>query len=360
MDEGDFEAEHAATRPLVDQLGARVREMRQGGADVFDLVCNVVHARAALREEATDGRVIAERAQQLEPALADPNERRFDPLLLDPRAVLEPSAEETLVRVERAVEILDRETDVMHRARRLHVAIVCERLAATMRASALALVLAAALLTGCGGHSKAAPRNDEASKPPARVLADAKAAATSASSVHVSGSIESNGTPVTVDLTMVRGKGAKGSMTTNGLQFDLLRIGDTAYIHGSDAFWQHYAGAGIAQLLHGRWVEASVRQPRFRSLAPLTSIGLLLGAVSSHHGKLANDGTTTYEGQQVVLIRDTSDNSKLYVAATGKPYPVAITGGRRGQSGTITFDDWNEPVSLSAPKGAIDISQFGL
>ena len=56
--------------------------------------------------------------------------------------------------------------------------------------------------------------------------------------------------------------------------------------------------------------------------------------------------------------RDTSDGSKLYVAATGKPYPVAIVGGKN-QSGTIAFDDWNKSVSLSAPSDAIDIGQFG-
>jgi hypothetical protein len=55
----------------------------------------------------------------------------------------------------------------------------------------------------------------------------------------------------------------------------------------------------------------------------------------------------------------TSDNSKLYVAATGTPYPVAIVGGKKGQSGSITFGDWNKQVSLSAPGGAIDISSLG-
>lgn len=228
-----------------------------------------------------------------------------------------------------------------------------------MRVSALALVLAATLLAGCGGSGKSAKPNGEESRPAVRVLADARAAATAASSSHVSGSIESGGTPITVDLAMASGKGAKGSMSTGGLQFDLVRIGDTAYIHGSDEFWQHFAGAGIAQLLHGKWIKASVVQGRFRSLAPLTSLGLLLAKVASSHGKLVNDGKTTYKGQQVVAIRDTSDGSRLFVAATGKPYPVAITGGRKGESGTIAFGEWNEPVSLSAPKGAIDISRLG-
>ena len=267
--------------------------------------------------------------------------------------------EETLVRVERAVEILDRETDVVHGARRLHGAIVFERLAATMRASALALVLAAALLAGCGSHSKTAKPNGEASKAPERVLADAKAAAAKASSAHVSGSIKSNAGRITLDISTVRGKGAKGSMTTNGLRFDMVRVGDSAYIRGSDEFYKHFAGAAIAQLLHGRWLKASSTDRRFQSILPLTSVGLLLGKVSSNHGKLVNDGKTTYKGADVVAIRDTSDNSKLYVAATGTPYPVAIVGGKQGLSGTVTFGDWDKHVSLSAPSGAIDISKLG-
>jgi hypothetical protein len=236
---------------------------------------------------------------------------------------------------------------------------VFERLAETMRASALALVLTAALLAGCGSSKKASKPNNEASKPAARVLADAKAAATSASSAHVSGHITSTGTPIELDLSTVRGKGAKGSMSTNGLSFDIVRIGDTVYIKGSDAFYKHFAGAGVAQLLHGKWLKASATRGRLRSLAPLTSLGALFAGISAHHGKLANDGKTTYQGTDVVAIRDTSDGSKLYVAATGRPYPVAIVGGRKGDSGAITFDDWNKAVSLSAPSEAMDISNFG-
>jgi hypothetical protein len=359
MDEGDLEPEHPASRRLVDQLRARLGEVREGSTDVVDLVRDVMHSRAALREEAADGRVLGERAQELEPAFPDADGRCLDTLLLDTRALLEPRSEEALVGVERAVEILDGETDVVDGARRLHAAIVCERLAATMRVTALALVLAAALLAGCGSSKKAAKSNGEESKTPNRVLADAKTAATNASSVHVTGSIASGGTPITLDLAMARGKGAKGSMSTNGAEFDLVRIGDTAYIRGSDAFLKQNAGAAAAQLLHGKWLKASITNRRFRSLAPLTSVGLLFAKINSSHGKLVNDGKTTYKGDQVVAIRDTSDGSKLYVAATGKPYPVAIVGAKKGQSGAITFGDWNESVSLTAPKNALDISQFG-
>ena len=228
-----------------------------------------------------------------------------------------------------------------------------------MRALALTLVLATMLAAGCGsGHSSAAKSNGEASKPPIRVLKDAKAAVASASSVHVAGSVVSGGNPITLDLSMVTGKGAKGSLTTQGFAFDLVRLGDTVYIKGSDDFYKHFAGAAVAQLLHGKWLKAT-NNGRLASLAPLTDINALFGKVAANHGKLANDGAKTFKGQKVAAIRDTSDNSKLYVAATGKPYPVAIVGGKKGQSGTITFGDWNESVSLSAPKGAVDISKLG-
>jgi hypothetical protein len=358
MDERNLEAEHPLARRLVDQLGAFVRQVRQRSADVVDLVRDVVHPRAALREEAADRRVVVQRAEQLEPALTHPDRRGLDSLVGHTRAALEPGPEEPLVRVERTVEILDRETDMVHRARRLHRPIVCETLAPPMRAAFLILVVVA-LLVGCGSSSKSAKPNGEVSKPAERVVADAKAAVASASSVHVSGNIVSSGTPITLDVSMATGKGAIGSMTSSGLKFDVVRVGDTAYIKGSDDFYKQYAGAAVAQLLHGKWLKAPITSGRFASLAPLTNINVLFGEVASNHGKLANDGAKTYKGQDTVEIRDTSDNSKLYVAATGNPYPVAIVGGKKGQSGAITFGDWNKSVSLSAPKGAIDISSLG-
>jgi len=173
------------------------------------------------------------------------------------------------------------------------------------------------------------------------------------------GDIKEGQTPITLDLSTVRGKGAKGSMSTNGLGFDLVRIGNTVYVRGSDAFYQHFAGAAAAQLLHDKWLKGSATHGRLESLAPLTSLDGLFAVISSQHGKLTNDGPTTYKGAKVVAIRDTSDGSRLYVAATGRPYPVAILAGGKGRSGAVTFGDWNESVSLSAPSDAIGIDQFG-
>jgi hypothetical protein len=231
-----------------------------------------------------------------------------------------------------------------------------------MRSSLLALVLAVVVLAGCGGGGKpatTASANGEASKSASQVLADAKAAVASASSLHVSGQGQTSGNPIGVDLSLVRGKGGTGSLTINGGKVDVTRIGNTVYIRGSAAFFKNYTGnAAAAQLVGGKWLKGSATAAQLKPLAAFTGPTALFAAIASSHGTLVNKGETTYNGQDVVEIRDVTKSSSLYVAATGKPYPVAVVGGKTGNSGTVTFGDWNASVSLKAPSGALDISQL--
>ena len=78
-----------------------------------------------------------------------------------------------------------------------------------------ALVLLIALLAGCGGgsssSSSASSDNGVAGKSPADILAATKVAADAARTVHVSGSIVSNGSPITLDMNLLAGKGGRDS-----------------------------------------------------------------------------------------------------------------------------------------------------
>jgi hypothetical protein len=224
------------------------------------------------------------------------------------------------------------------------------------------LVVATVLLAGCGGSSgnKAgtSTSNGEASKSAAQVLADTEAAVTSASSLHVAGNGFSGKQPIEVDLS-VGTKAAKGSISLGGLGLDLIRVNDTIYIRGSDAFYKHFAGVAAAQLLHDKWLKVPASNDQLAPLSGFTNTGAFFKQVASTHGKLANQGLTTYRGQQVVAIHDATKNATLYVAATGKPYPVAVVTTRGGNRGTLTFSDWDQSFSVSPPKGAIDASQLG-
>jgi hypothetical protein len=212
--------------------------------------------------------------------------------------------------------------------------------------------------TGGGGTTQT---SSLATKPPGVVVAAAAKAADSASSVHISGGGTQNGQPISLDLTFARGKGATGSISLNGASFDLVLIGNTAYIKAGAAFWKKFAGAGAgaaSQLFADKWLKFSANNAQLGPLTRLANQGAFFNKLLNSHGKLENKGDTTFKGQSVVAIYDTTKKGAvLYVASTGTPYPVGLVQtGNNG--GTITFDQWNQPVTLTAPKGALDFSQL--
>lgn len=218
-----------------------------------------------------------------------------------------------------------------------------------------ALLLLILAIGGCGSSSSSG--NGVASKSANEILAAAKTAAKSASSVHVTGSLQSNGTPITLDLDLASGHGGRGQISQGSLSFSLIVIGDTIYIKGSPAFYSHFGGSAAAQLFQGKWLKAPVSGGELGSLATLANFGQLLGQTLASHGTLAKGPTSTVAGTPVIELHDTSNNGSLFVATTGQPYPIQIV--KHGsETGHVTFTDWNRPVSLSAPSGAIDLSQL--
>jgi hypothetical protein len=220
--------------------------------------------------------------------------------------------------------------------------------------SIIALPLAVAALTGCGS---AASTNGITAKQPAEALAAAKAAADAASSVHVSGSAVAGGSPITLDLNLLAGEGGRGEVSENGLSFEVIHLGDTVYIKGSPAFYQHVSGAAAAQLLQGRWLKAPATVGSFASLASLTDLHQLVDTTLAIRGTPTRAGSAAVGGQKAIGITNAAKGGTLYIATTGPPYPVAATEDGAG-SGRIVLDHWNEPVSLAAPANAIDITKL--
>jgi len=59
----------------------------------------------------------------------------------------------------------------------------------------------------------------------------------------------------------------------------------------------------------------------------------------------------------VVGVSDQTKGGTLYIATTGKPYPVQITKAGGG-GGAVSFQGWNQPVTIVAPANALDINQL--
>lgn len=213
-------------------------------------------------------------------------------------------------------------------------------------------LLFACALSACGGASS----NGVASKSPSGIVSAALGAIDSASSAHISGTVVSGSSPISLNLSLVSGVGGTGDMSENGLSFKIVVIRNEVYINGSPGFWKHFGGATAAQVFKGKWLKAPA-SGQFASLAQLSNLHALLGTVLSTHGALTKTGTSTVQGESAVGVRDVTQGGTLYVASTGKPYPLEIL--KSGsQGGRIVLDDFDKSVSLTPPPGAIDISKF--
>jgi hypothetical protein len=222
-------------------------------------------------------------------------------------------------------------------------------------AAALAVFAAGLIVAGCGGSSSSG--NGLESKSPSQILEAAKAAASKAASVHIDGTISSNGKPISLNMELLAGKGGKGTISQEGFTIKLIQVHGAVYINGSAAFYTHVGGAAAAQLLQGKWLKAPANSGELASLAELTNLSRLIDTALANHGKLAKGATATIEGQKAIALKDTTKGGTLYVATTGTPYPLEIAKSG-GESGKVLLDRWNQPVSLSAPAGAIDISKL--
>jgi hypothetical protein len=219
-----------------------------------------------------------------------------------------------------------------------------------LRLAALAL-LAAGAMGGCGSSSG----NGVASKPAQQILNAASNAAHSAHSVHVNGSASSAGQALQLDLNLVNGKGASGTISTSGFTVDVIDIANTVYLKGSNSFWQQFGGKGAAQLFSGRWLK-SPATGNFATFAQFTDLKQLFDRIFSNHGSLTKGAATTVRGQQAIPLHD-ARGGDLYVATTGKPYPVELVKSGAG-GGKVYFSDYDHPFSLAAPPNAVDISKF--
>ncbi|HEY2355667.1 MAG TPA: hypothetical protein VGH79_12295 [Gaiellaceae bacterium] len=229
-----------------------------------------------------------------------------------------------------------------------------------MRPFVATTVVAAVLLAaGCGGGSS--PHgNGEATKSADQVLADAVKATDSASSLRMTGDVSSTHGPIGIDYSIARGKGGEGSLTLGGDKAQLIVVGHDGYLKAGPGGWNQLAGTGgamIAQRLRGRWLKFPVDNPQFQPIVGFTDPKALVHQQMepTSDSVPTNAGVKTYKGMRVVEIRDAVHGGKLYVAADGPAYPVALVG---SVGGTIAFDRWNQPVSPKAPTNVVDLSQL--
>jgi hypothetical protein len=194
--------------------------------------------------------------------------------------------------------------------------------------------------------------NGIAALPVKEAFAKAQAALAAANSVRVSATFGSGTDAGTVDVRIVRGRGAVGTAIFSGAKVGLLRRADVVYLHADAANWLKLgAGADGANLLDGKYVKVPGNDKDFAELLDFTSVkGLaaLFALPASVPNVAVSWPRTTVRGVPAVQVGDLKEGA-IYIAATGKPYPLRARSTTGADRGSVEFLEYNRPVTLPTP-----------
>ena len=255
------------------------------------------------------------------------------------------------------------------------------RMTSLLAVPALAAAVAAGL-AGCSSGSGSPATASSTAFPNAglsgsQLLTAFKSAVASGTAVHVVGSIDQSGTPISLDLNLNKGGSSSGTVSQGAATVPIKVVDGVTYIQLTPALLKQEAAsdpsvtAGVISLIENKWVssQSSIGQSISSSFDGLTSYDAFLasienGAASASAtvaatgsassapvtlGDVTPAGTTSYNGGTVAVYKS-SDGSVAYFAASGPAYLEKVTA-TGSTSGTITFT-WNQPVAVTAPSSS--------
>lgn len=198
----------------------------------------------------------------------------------------------------------------------------------------------------------AAARAPDISGTVADIITSAQAAMSNASSFHVLGKVNDNGTEA-FNLSVGR-QGGGGSIGVGGATLQIVVSGHTLYIKGDEKSWYILTKSqSTAQLVANKWIKVPSTNSNFSDFAELTVTkdftSQILGGSPTG---LAKDGTSSVNGRSALVLTDKSGD-KLYIAASGTPYFLRIQGS--GKSGSLTFSDFGDAPMPAVPSNAISL-----
>jgi hypothetical protein len=214
-----------------------------------------------------------------------------------------------------------------------------------------ALVVTGTGLTGCSDDP------DEGTNGVGKLSADqiqtkTQAAAKSADTVRLSGTVVTSGRTYKLDMRL-KSDGGSGSVTSEGATFRLLRIDDQLYLKADADFWGQEGAKGdsdaaAADKLEGKFVKVPQGDASYKKFSGFTDKDVLLESLLTLHGALGTDGHHEQSGIRTIRITgDEGSGGTLDVSLEGQPYPLRLE--RAGGAGTLTFSGWGKSFSLKEP-----------
>jgi hypothetical protein len=223
---------------------------------------------------------------------------------------------------------------------------------------------AALLLSGCGlpepsvagdpGRAKvaldpaAAAGNGIESKTPGTIVKTALAALRKARSVRMKGDFEEDGEAVGLDLKLT-GKGdIAGWVESEGVRMHVIKSGERQFLRGRE-FLKQSAGPEIAELIGDDWMEVPLESYGSNDVTEGLDLKSLADELITEDDGFRKVGPAKVNGRAALKLK--GPGQVLFVATTGKPYPLRWEATLEGQK--IDFTGYDKNQGIKAPADAV-------
>jgi hypothetical protein len=236
-----------------------------------------------------------------------------------------------------------------------------------MRLAMLAAgVLVLATTAGCsgsddtGGDSSPSPQASESASPaqsaepvgkpngvedlsPRQILKRANKAAMSARSSHIIGTSPQ----ASLDLVVTKDS-SDGNRTAGDTTLRTRVVDGVIYIKADEAYWTEAFNAKKAEKIGSKWVAGELSNPKLASFKQTSTMGPLVRQFLQLDEGAQVGEVGVAQAQPAVPI--TATVGTLWVATTGKPYPLLLTGSaEQGDESEVQFTEWDKKVVITAP-----------
>lgn len=208
------------------------------------------------------------------------------------------------------------------------------------------------LVAGCGSSG-----NGIATKTPQEILAATKAAAASASSVHIVTGSRVGQAALSMNASIGTRQG-QAELQLLDMRLQTVREGSTLYVKGDQTFSAQLQRALGVKVPANTWIKTPTNGV-LAQVAAFTSANTELPVILSTDRYLTKGRSTTINGQPAIELREVAKlyHGTLYVATTGQPYPLLLR--KAGEeTGETRFTNWNEPVTVDPPPNAIELNRL--
>ncbi|UGQ09489.1 hypothetical protein LO772_21390 [Yinghuangia sp. ASG 101] len=201
-----------------------------------------------------------------------------------------------------------------------------------------------------------------ASEPTATILEQSRAAAKSATAVHIAGTWISQRVEYQIDMR-IKNDGAAGEITTADTKIGLLRVGEDLFVRGDATLYQPRDGrqdpdaAASAEVLHDKYVKVPPDDPAYARFGGFTRLHPLLDDMFLLSGEIKKDGRKDVRGVETILLSaDKGGGGEMYVSLGDKPFPMRYSPGTN--SGRLDLYEYDQDFPVAMP-GADQLVDYG-